>query len=81
MFSGEIDLFCKANPGAIKPHESNCAQYYNCSNWQSNFGHHLQECEYPDLFSSLQFMCLPFENVTCEKRQEPTSPCMILFLH
>ena len=30
-FSANIDSYCQHNPGAVLPHPTNCAWFYNCS--------------------------------------------------
>ncbi|WAR05418.1 hypothetical protein MAR_020787 [Mya arenaria] len=72
--SGDIDSYCRANPRSVKPHETNCAQYYNCSNLHSRYGNYIHECDYPDLFSTVTLRCAPFETVPCGNRQEPQAP-------
>lgn len=69
-----IDQFCKSKPGTVRPHPTNCAQYYNCSQ-TSVQGDHLFECPYPDLFDSSTLLCRNFTTVPCGKRQEPMAPC------
>ena len=75
LFSGNIDEFCKANPTLIVPHPDTCGQYYNCSA-MSKYGHHLQECHYPDLFDEVSLTCKDFEQVKCnQSKHEPEAPC------
>ncbi|CAG2185606.1 unnamed protein product [Mytilus edulis] len=75
---GNIDAFCLANPTSIVPHPDTCGQYYNCSA-MSKYGHHLQECQYPDLFDDVSLMCKDFEQVNCNKsKHEPEAPCEYL---
>ncbi|VDI58558.1 Hypothetical predicted protein [Mytilus galloprovincialis] len=75
---GNIDAFCLANPTSIVPHPDTCGQYYNCSA-MSKYGHHLQECHYPDLFDDVSLMCKDFEQVKCNKsKHEPEAPCEYL---
>ncbi|XP_052252891.1 uncharacterized protein LOC127859481 isoform X4 [Dreissena polymorpha] len=73
--SGDVSLYCQANHNAIKPHETNCAQYYNCSNPSSRFGNYIEECHYPDLFSTVSMSCAPYLTVPCGTRMEPQAPC------
>ena len=35
----------------------------------------LQECPYPDLFSTVYQQCLDFQSVDCEDRHEVQAPC------
>lgn len=82
MFSslGNIDEICKQNPKAILRKNDNCAQYYNCSVSNSSYGGHLQECKYPDLFSTVSMGCENFKTVTCDNRTEPQAPCKFWML-
>ncbi|KAL4228860.1 hypothetical protein ACF0H5_011900 [Mactra antiquata] len=73
---GDIASYCQANPTEIKVHDTNCAQYYNCSNFHD--GTYLQECKYPDLFSTTTLRCESFETVPCGVRHEPQAPCEYL---
>ena len=79
-FSVDVPQFCQANPTAIVRDEDNCAQYYNCSDKQSNLGNFLAECRYPDLFSDVYMNCRSFNTVSCDKRLEPQSPCKYVSL-
>ena len=77
---GNIDPFCQANPTSIVPHPDTCGQYYNCSA-MSKYGHHLQECHYPDLFDEVSLTCKNFEQVKCKKsKHEPEAPCKFEFM-
>ena len=75
---GNIMSYCKANSKAIKPHPTNCAKYVNCSATDSIYGKFIQECTYPQLFSSISLRCEKFESVTCIPRNEPQAPCKCL---
>ena len=78
--TGNIDPFCQANPTSIVPHPDTCGQYYNCSA-MSKYGHHLQECHYPDLFDEVSLTCKNFEQVKCNKsKHEPEAPCKFEFI-
>lgn len=72
---GNINAYCKANPKAIKPHPTNCAQFVNCSAAHSRYGQYIQECVYPDLFSADSLSCQKFESVQCIPKNEPQAPC------
>nr|XP_022322146.1 uncharacterized protein LOC111123822 isoform X3 [Crassostrea virginica] len=72
---GNVDEICKQNPKAILRKMDNCAQYFNCSVRNSQYGGHLQECSYPDLFSTVSMKCEDFKTVTCDNRTEPQAPC------
>lgn len=74
--TGNIDSYCQANPMVVKENPSNCAQYYNCSDNSSKYGHHLEECPYPDLFSTMTLSCQKFESVDCKNKTEPEAPCL-----
>ena len=67
--------YCNANPNDIVPTSDNCAQYYNCSQNQTKYQHHVMECQYPDLFSTATLRCENFTVVSCNKRKEPQAPC------
>ncbi|XP_071175832.1 uncharacterized protein [Mytilus edulis] len=71
----DIDSFCTANPTSLKPHPSNCAQYYNCSDVNSRYGRYLEECTYPDLFSPVTMRCQNYQTVSCDAKHEPKAPC------
>ena len=67
--------YCQANPGDMLPVETDCAKYYKCS--ASLLGQDVvQECRYPDLFSTISMTCQDFTTVHCDKRPEPQAPCM-----
>ncbi|XP_052252894.1 uncharacterized protein LOC127859481 isoform X5 [Dreissena polymorpha] len=76
--SKNIDSFCQANPTAVKTNPSNCAQFFNCSDLSSRYGHFLEECTYPMLFSNTTLTCERFESVNCKNRSEPQAPCEYL---
>lgn len=83
LFTVDIDAVCKKNKTAIVVNPFNCAQYYDCSKQVSAFGKpYLQECKYPDLFSSGTNSCEPFTSVTgsCGRRKEAQAPCKTLYL-
>jgi hypothetical protein len=80
LLSGNIDEICKQNPKAILRKKDNCAQYYNCSVTNSQYGGHLQECKYPDLFSTVSRRCENFKTVPCDNRTEPQAPCELIFV-
>ncbi|VDI54945.1 Hypothetical predicted protein, partial [Mytilus galloprovincialis] len=71
----DIDSFCTANPTSLKPHPSNCAQYYNCSDVNSRYGRYLEECTYPDLFSPVTMRCQNYQTVSCDAKHKPKAPC------
>lgn len=83
LFTVDIDAVCQMNKTAIVANPFNCAQYYDCSKQVSAFGKpYLQECKYPDLFSSGTNSCEPFTSVTgsCGRRKEAQAPCKTLYL-
>jgi len=41
----------------------------------SKYGHHLEECQYPELFSMVTMSCEKFESVDCTNKTEPEAPC------
>lgn len=73
--SEEVPDFCKANPTAVIPSLTNCAEFYNCSD-----GNKAHECQYPDLFSKISHKCENFTGVQCNNRTEPQAPCKYEFL-
>ena len=75
IFAANIDDICRVKPHAVFPMDSNCAKYYNCSFKGSQLRHYAKECKYPNLFSTLTSQCEHFENVSCQNRMEPMTPC------
>lgn len=75
--SDNIDEYCRTHPTSVLPHPNNCAQYFNCRDRNSKFGHYLEECTYPQLFSSLTKTCANFTTARCEKRFVPQAPCKL----
>ncbi|XP_062614312.1 uncharacterized protein LOC134276046 [Saccostrea cucullata] len=69
--------FCGNHPQAFMPHLNNCAQYFICKQLQSSKSQllEIQECPYPQLFSSQTMKCQAFHTVQCIGRKEPMSPC------
>lgn len=79
-FAKIIDVGCKGKAGGVFPHPDNCAWYYNCSLtpdavMEKYHGGHVMECPYPQLFSLRSLQCEDFEDVECQGRYEPKSPC------
>ncbi|XP_021365437.1 uncharacterized protein LOC110458159 [Mizuhopecten yessoensis] len=74
-----MSLLCAANPSLMIPHPTECQLYYNCSHTYNTvpryFEQHMQECPYPQLFSTHTHSCQAFENVTCGARTEHKSAC------
>jgi hypothetical protein len=66
---------CQANPTMVFPDSQNCAKYIDCSSPNSPLGSYVKECKYPQLFSTQTKKCEDFENVQCDKRMEPQTPC------
>ena len=57
-------------PGPLIPDDSHCEVFHTCNTtWTSG------SCEYPDLFSTVTKRCEPFENVDCNNKTVPLSPC------
>ena len=72
--------YCQANPSDMLPRSSNCAKYYNCT--AALYGQDvIQECTYPDLFSTLSLTCQDFTTVQCNQRPEPEAPCKFEILY
>lgn len=65
--------------GGLIPHPDECQAYYNCSHWYESvprhFEQHLQECPYPQLFSSETGKCEHFEDVKCGERKVFKNGC------
>ena len=65
----------------LLPHPSYCQLYYNCSAPSGNIparpqDHYLDECPYPQLFSTTTNRCEPFYQVECGQRQVLLDFCM-----
>ena len=75
ILSAHIKDLCFANPQAVVPHPSNCAQYFDCSQVSTSFGHYLMECAYPMLFDESTLSCRDFNQVQCGTKREPLAPC------
>ena len=80
-FTDNVVSYCQAHRGDIKADPSNCARYFNCSDPTSPLGPYIEECNYPELFSTLYKTCGQFDQVDCQSRPEPTSPCKIYYLN
>lgn len=61
----------------------NCAQYIDCNvvSQGGSSADPVQECTYPDLFSTLSMTCQHFTTVTCDTRMEPQAPCKYDVIH
>ena len=72
--------YCQANPGSVVQVSDNCAQYINCTAVlaMAPTSDPVQECKYPDLFSTQTMGCQDFTTVHCDKRKEPKAPCKLL---
>lgn len=75
LMTDKIDQYCNEHPTAIVKHQGNCGWYYNCSNRDSTIGKYIQECRYPQLFSTITKRCEDFTDVNCVSRHEPQAPC------
>lgn len=75
ILTDKIDQYCIDNPTAIVKHPGNCGWYYNCSSRDSTIGKYIQECRYPELFSTITKKCEEFTDVNCISRHEPLAPC------
>lgn len=73
-----IEQQCE-NGASIIPHPSECQLYYNCSLRYEyvprHFEQHMEECTYPQFFSTKTEKCEDFEKVDCGKRMETTDGC------
>ncbi|BFZ06669.1 hypothetical protein BsWGS_09708 [Bradybaena similaris] len=74
--------FCRKYPGAVIPHPTHCAQYYNCSSPPDKGVQgqpHLQECRYLRLFDSNARSCENFIKVLkttgCGNKFQPRHYC------
>ncbi|XP_069104084.1 LOW QUALITY PROTEIN: uncharacterized protein [Argopecten irradians] len=68
---------CVSNPRALLPDMTNCARYIDCSKVDPTRGlaSMMDECPYPQLFSTRTSKCGNFIDVSCGSRYEPKSPC------
>ena len=75
--SADAKPYCQANPMEILPMSDNCAHYINCTVYLggSSMADPVQECQYPDLFSTISMTCQDFTTVVCNTRPEPQAPC------
>lgn len=74
--AADAKLYCQSNQNDVVPVSDNCAQYINCTLYISgSVAEPVQECKYPDLFSTATMKCEKFETVTCDERKEPIAPC------
>lgn len=80
LMAADVPDFCKSNPTALVAADDNCAQYYNCSDPRSSLGAYVEECNYPDLFSTYSMSCGGFTRTLCGTRPEPQTPCMSCFI-
>ena len=71
--------YCRAYPNAVLPDPDDCSRYYDCNRVTATGSKYFQ-CTYPDLFSPADNKCVPFSQVQCGTRKEPTSPCKKMFL-
>ncbi|KAJ8316009.1 hypothetical protein KUTeg_006023 [Tegillarca granosa] len=88
----QVDIleFCLSNPSAVVPNPDNCAQYFNCSNKNTKYGHYIEECKYPDLYSVTLRSCQKFHTLInillffhtgeykqnlCQKGDQNCEPC------
>ncbi|XP_061187045.1 neurogenic locus notch homolog protein 1-like [Saccostrea echinata] len=72
--SAVISSQCDKRKGLLLPHPSYCQLYYNCSAPSGNIPSRpkekfLDECPYPQLFSTTSRRCEAFNRVDCGKRQ------------
>lgn len=67
--------FCSANKNAIAADSLNAAHFINCSDPNPNISHYIQECPYPELFSTETYSCQDFRTVPVDSRIVPQAPC------
>ncbi|KAL8560969.1 hypothetical protein ACOMHN_061183 [Nucella lapillus] len=83
--SGDLPLSqlktrCQKAPGAVFAHPGHCQLYYNCSHsavpsLYSLFSLYMQECPYPQQFSTLASRCQDYHHVRCGNRREHFDQC------
>ena len=76
-FAGDIYKYCQHNPHGVIANQNNAALYYDCTQYNSSYGHYLRECPYPQLFSINSQKCEDFITVTPDKRPVPQAPCKL----
>lgn len=74
-FIGDVISFCSANKNAISADSLNAAHFINCSDHNPNISHYIQECPYPQLFSTETHSCQDFRTVPVDSRIVPQAPC------
>ncbi|XP_055999588.1 uncharacterized protein LOC125656654 [Ostrea edulis] len=75
----KAEEICRLHPSLIFPHPDECQLYYNCSLTYNNIPihleQHLQECRYPDVFSTQTRQCENFTEVCCGTRNVLKDKC------
>ncbi|RUS78949.1 hypothetical protein EGW08_013290, partial [Elysia chlorotica] len=61
------------------PHFEDCHRYYDCTNSSKKADtiddDYIRTCKYPQLFSVRTGKCEDYEEVDCDTRKEPVTPC------
>ncbi|XP_062572686.1 uncharacterized protein LOC134234627, partial [Saccostrea cucullata] len=70
-----ISSYCMMHSTGSFPNPENCAQFYDCSTRDSEYGLYLKECQYPQLYEIETDTCQHFSRVNCGSRYEPIEPC------
>ncbi|XP_069142729.1 protein jagged-1a-like [Argopecten irradians] len=75
----DIATICAHSPDLVIAHPKECQLFYNCSHTYPTiprfFEQNMQECPYPQLFSTETKKCEAFEDVQCTYREEHKSGC------
>ncbi|XP_056000588.1 uncharacterized protein LOC130048213 [Ostrea edulis] len=75
----KVEEICRLQPSLIFPHPDECQLYYNCSVTYTDIPihseQHLQECRYPDVFSTQTLQCENFTAVCCGARKVLKDKC------
>ena len=79
--SADIAFYCRAHPGTVLPHPTNCARYFRCPTSKFDSITYQEECTYPALYSTVSQSCQNFSSVSCGGRQEPQTPCKYFLLY
>lgn len=80
FYSDHLVEFCGIHSQVSVPHPDNCALYLDCKKIHSSNPLLVQECPYPQLFSTQTMKCQPFYTVQCHGKKEPMAPCKFKIL-
>lgn len=75
VFADTVSSYCMIHPSGSLPNPKNCAQFYDCSVRDSEYGLYLKECQYPLLYEIETGTCQHYSKVNCGSRYEPVEPC------